>query len=50
VYLFVGVAGTPKEPLALALEVAREQPTSLLVTFLEYSSIVIQDTKGREFS
>ena len=23
------------------------QPTNLLVTFLEYSSIVIQDTKGK---
>lgn len=36
----------PKEMLALALEAATTtQPTSLLVTFLEYSSIIIQDTK-----
>jgi len=31
-------APTPAEPVS--------QPTNLLVTFLEYSSIIIQDTKG----
>lgn len=25
-----------------------KQPTNLLVTFLEYSSIVMQDTKGKD--
>ena len=41
-------AGIPKEPPPLALETASTtQPTSLLVTFLQYSSIVIQDTKGQ---
>ncbi|KAK7109032.1 armadillo-like helical domain-containing protein 3 [Littorina saxatilis] len=36
----------PKEPPPLTLETASaSHPTSLLVTFLQYSSIVIQDTK-----
>ena len=40
--------GSPKEPPPLTLETASTtQPTSLLVTFLQYSSIVIQDTKGQ---
>ena len=39
--------GSPKEPPPLTLETASTtQPTSLLVNFLQYSSIVIQDAKG----
>lgn len=42
------VPGNVKDPPPLMAEAANTtQPTSLLVTFLQYSSIVIQDTKGQ---
>ena len=42
---FIVVAKPPASPVADD----SEQPTNLLVTFLEYSSIALQDVRGKFF-